>query len=172
MGHGLSVYLAGPITGCKYGEATDWREYAKNELAKGTWVDGKPINSLQMTQGYYTHSGIIAYSPMRAKGYLDKMENMPDADSRFPLTTPQAIIQRDYYDVRSSDAMLVNFLGAQRVSIGTVMEIGFAHSHRISTVVVMDKGNLHDHEFIKASVGWLTEDLDTGIQLVKNILLP
>ena len=49
------VYLAGPIRGCSYDNATDWREYAIKELAK---------------------DGIIGVSPMRAKEFLRGIERL------------------------------------------------------------------------------------------------
>lgn len=96
----LLVYLAGPITGLTWGESTDWREYVKNYIS--------------------------TLSPLRGKQRLREIAgNIPIMDSYedHPLTTAKGINTRDYNDVKRADAIFVNFLGAKKVSIGTVMEI-------------------------------------------------
>ncbi len=49
------VYLSGPITGCSYGGATDWRGYVKSQLKK---------------------YNIPSLSPLRAKDYLSKEQSI------------------------------------------------------------------------------------------------
>ena len=53
-----SVYLAGPIGNCTYGEATDWRKDAQSRLAT---ID------------------VTGYSPMRGKEYLDTQSRISGA---------------------------------------------------------------------------------------------
>lgn len=96
-----TVYLAGPITGCTYGECVDWRRY---------FADGMP-------------DCIECLSPMRGKGYLkDELaiqESYPDTT----MSTDKAITARDYFDCNRADVIVANMLGATRASIGTAMEI-------------------------------------------------
>lgn len=157
----FKVYLAGAITGLKYGEAVDWREYATAQLAKNE----------PSTKALVLDSGIQAYSPMRNNGFAEPMEGMPNTPE--PLSSVQAILNRDHWDCKTADLILVNLLEAERVSIGTVMEIAWGYAYRIPTVLIMEKeGNLHDHGMIIQSAGWRVETLDEGIQTVKSILLP
>lgn len=152
MASGRKVYLAGPITGLEYGGAVDWRENAKKKLMG-------PVD---------------AYSPMRAKDYLDGVG--PLESQYFDLSvmsSPRGIMTRDRWDATTCDVMLVNLLGAKRVSIGTVMEIAWADLSRIPTVVVIEEsGNVHEHAMITEAIGFRVPTLDEGINIVKAILLP
>lgn len=169
----FKVYLAGAISGLKYGEADDWRKYATNELAKGPFreaVLGRHSEEI-LYPAYYEHSGIHAYSPMRNNGFLVPMEGMPDTTAS--LSKIEAILTRDHWDCKTADLILVNLLEArEKVSIGTVMEIAWAHAYRIPVVLVMDKNNVHNHGLLIQTVGWVKETLDEGIQTAKAILLP
>lgn len=150
----MKVYLAGPITGLTFGEAEDWRSFAKRQLAD---------------------ANITGYSPLRAKDYLLErgvLSGHPDAYNDQVLSSAKGILNRDRWDVMTCDAMLVNFLGATATSIGTVMEIAYADAYRKPVVVVMEEENLHHHAMLDSSVGWIVTDLDFGIELVKAILLP
>lgn len=148
------VYLAGAITGLTFGDAEDWRSYAKANLDE---------------------NGITGYSPLRAKDYLLSagiLSGHPDAYKDQVLSSAKGILNRDRWDVMTCDAMLVNLLGAERVSVGTVMEIAYADAFRKPTVVVMEEDNIHHHAMLDTAVGWIVDDLDFGIELVKAILLP
>lgn len=153
MASGKKVYLAGPITGLEYGESVDWRESAKDKLTEG---------------------GIRAYSPMRAKDYLDGVGPL---ESQYfdisVMSSPRGIMTRDRWDATTCDVILVNLLGAKRVSIGTVMEIAWADLSRIPSVVAMEEsGNVHEHAMITEAIGFRVPTLDEGINIVKAILLP
>jgi len=150
------VYLAGPITGCSYEGCTDWRNKAREELAD---------------------YDIEAYSPMRAKGYLrdgDRpIADAYDSDPLRPLSTSQGLLARDRMDVMACDLLLVNFLGAHRVSIGTCVEVGWADLLRKPVVLVMEpEGNVHDHSFLTGTAGFRAPRLEDAIELVKCVLLP
>lgn len=146
------VYLAGPITGCSYNGCTDWREYAKNELAL---------------------VGIDGFSPLRAKEYLASMEAMPHTSTLNVMSSAKAINVRDHYDCMSSDVILVNFLDAPVVSIGTVMEVAWGFAYRKPTVICMEEtGNIHNHPMIRESGGFFVNTLEEGIHVVKAILMP
>jgi nucleoside 2-deoxyribosyltransferase len=147
-----TVYLAGGITGLTFDEAVGWREEAEKKLAK---------------------YGVEVISPLRGKKYLKEIagENtLKDHYENKAMSTSKAITCRDRNDVMRSGALLVNFLKCPRVSIGTVMEIAWADIFRVPTVVVMERDNLHRHSMILESVGFVTEDLDEGIDLIGRIL--
>jgi len=149
-----SIYLAGPITGLKYGECVSWREYVKEKL---------------------TPKGIQCFSPMRGKDYLNLGEESIQAFYELadqPLSLPRGITTRDRFDVMNCDAIIVNFLGADKVSIGTVMEIAWADMLRKPVVLVMEKNNIHRHPMLQEAVGFVVEDLDSAIAMMEIILNP
>lgn len=147
----MKVYLAGPITGQHYSEATVWRYNAESLL---------------------TGVGIKAYSPMRGKAYLSNEDKLEDTYSNFTMSSITGINVRDYNDVKTADALLVNFIGCgKRISIGTVMEIAWARAHQIPVVIVMEKDNVHQHGMLTFG-NIVVEDLETGVECIKQILLP
>lgn len=147
-----SVYLAGPIRGRSYDEAMAWRRYVRERLPET----------------------IRVLSPLRAKPYLAAMGKLADArpDTRFPLSTPKGIVCRDFFDVRRCDCLLVNFLGAASVSIGTILEIGAAHILQKPIIIVMDETNGHNYSLLREIPGFVVPTLDEGIEIVKAVLLP
>jgi len=151
-----SVYLAGPITGRTYDGGNDWRELAKKEL--GT-------------------VGIQAWSPLRAKEYLRKYGVLDDAAEAdyFDelLSSPRGIMTRDRWDCTRVDVVLVNLLGATRISIGTTMEIAWADGVRTPIVCMIEKeGNPHDHAMIQQALGFRVETFEEGIEVCKALLTP
>lgn len=142
------VYLAGPISGTNYEECSTWRE---------------------LVSEFLTNMDLLPYSPTRGKVYLSKEDKINDPRSDLIISS---INIRDYNDVITSGAILVNLLGSKRVSIGTVMEIAWARMKQIPIVLVMEKeGNIHDH-------GMLTYDcirvekLEDGMSCIVELLLP
>ena len=151
------VYLAGPIRGLNWKETNSWREV----VAK------------------YLPSHIVALSPLRGKEeYLSKpgvgdLDRIKDAYTEYPLSTPLAILGRDRWDATRCDVLFVNLLDADKVSIGTVMEIAWADSKRIPILLVMeDKNNIHEHAMLTNSITWRVNTLDAGVDLLKKILTP
>lgn len=152
-----SVYLAGPIAGLGYGDATDWRNVATQHL--------NPIK---------------AWSPMRAKEYLADVTGdvgfsatCKEYGHLSPMSGPRGIMTRDFFDATRCDVMMVNLLGAKKVSIGTVMEIAWAYQKRTPVVVVMepDGSNVHEHCMIAEAIGFRCASLDEALHVVRSILL-
>jgi nucleoside 2-deoxyribosyltransferase len=148
------VYLAGPITGLDYAGATDWRFEAKSVLEA---------------------VGIKALSPMRGKEYLAHVKEFPaDGDaykSLGILSSNRGIITRDRFDATRCDVLLVNVLGAKKVSIGTVMEIAWADAHRIPIVCCIEsEGNPHEHGMVTEVIGYRVETLDAALHVIKAML--
>lgn len=143
------VYLAGPITGCSYDGCTNWRDFAKAELAK---------------------HGIDGLSPMRQKNYLMREKIIADSYDDKVMSCAKGILARDRWDATRCDVLLANFLGAQKVSIGTIMEIAWADLSRIPIVLVMDKNNIHTHAMVREAVGFEVETLESGIEVVCKLL--
>jgi len=149
------VYLAGPIAGLNYAGATEWRDIAKREL-----------NAV----------GIEAYSPMRAKQYLKGVASFSVDGDEYKtlsvLSSNRGITTRDRFDCTRVDVVLAYLLGAERVSIGTLMEIAWADAARIPIVAVMeDKGNVHDHGMVSECIGFRCTTLEEALNVTKAILL-
>ena len=153
------VYLAGPITGLTYDDGQDWRSYARAVLA---------------TQG------IEAFSPLRGKDYLKEYGEL-DAGGvgsaytgLHALSDPAGIVTRDRLDCTKRDLVLVNLLGADRVSVGTCIEFGWADAARVPIVVAMERdgSNPHDHAMVYGLAGYVLPSLDDAIQVATVILKP
>lgn len=144
------VYLAGPITGLSYEEARNgWRaEFPK--LLPDT---------------------IHCYSPMRGKDFLKDMDNLGCDEEMYreihPMVTQKGITTRDRYDVQNADAVVMNLIGADRVSIGSMIEIGWADSVRVPIILIMDKDNVHDHMMVLECAGYVVETIEEAAHLVK-----
>lgn len=147
------IYLAGPITGISYDGCTEWREYVKENI----------------------DDSIITLSPMRGKQFIKERSvgntvGMSYEDS--PLASTKGINTRDYNDVRRADAILVNFIGSERVSIGTVMEIAWARAFSIPVIACMEEDNIHSHSMLNYACGYIVDSLDKGITILEAVLLP
>lgn len=146
------VYLSGPITGLSYEGAVDWREAVRRELP----------------------SHIVGISPMRAKDFLkDRTDLKAECYPEYALSAPKGVVTRDRFDTMRCNVMLLNLLGASRVSIGSMIEIGWADAARVPIVLVMEKeGNPHMHAMVQEMCGYWVYTLEEGVQLVKAILTP
>ena len=147
------VYLVGPIDGLNYERCAAWREYAIEELAK---------------------DGIIGLSPMRAKEFLKHHPKMVDGVSDHILASDSGLTSRDIWDVRRSDAILFNLLGAEKISIGTMIEYGWASAFDKPMIAVIEKKekekkNVHEHPMIRRLTNYRVETLDDGLSVVKAL---
>ena len=146
------VYLAGPITGASYKTATSWRDDVALRLSD---------------------NGIDAYSPLRGKTYLKHEKNISDSYENTLTSSQRGIFARDSYDCMNCDAIFVNLLGTEKVSIGTVMEIAWGWAFRKPIILVMEKtNNLQDHSMIREACPFITDDLESAILLTTSLLLP
>lgn len=149
------VYLAGPITGLNFTGATSWRSAVAGQLAD---------------------VGIKAYSPMRAKEYLSKLDSISGHGKEYAhmgvLSTPRAVMTRDRFDATRCDVIFVNLLGAKTPSIGTIMEIAWADAKRIPIVCAIEpEGNPHEHMMVTEAIGFRCATLDEAVHITKSILL-
>jgi hypothetical protein len=143
-----ALFLAGPLTGISYGDALDWRKYVESKLP----------------------ADVIAFSAIRGKRHVANERVLKDSYPEHLLSTPQGTITRDRYDASRCDALFVNFLNADRVSIGTIMEMAWADAWRIPIILVMEKGNVHDHAFVRQVSAFIAGDLDEAIQTAVDVI--
>ena len=149
------VYLAGPITGLGFDDAHDWRQQVVEDLAE---------------------VGIEAFSPMRHKEALKGLPTISGTTEEYehlgPFARQKGILTRDRYDCTHADMIIMNLLGAQRVSIGTCVELGWADAFRVPVVMVIEPaGNVHEHCFTRELCGFRVERLEEAVAVVKAVLI-
>jgi hypothetical protein len=161
------VYLAGPIVGLDYEEATSWRDYAREKLLP-----------------------LIGVSPMRAKPYLKHVKSFShDADENdqggtawHAMSTSKGVLRRDHHDAITSQAVLLNLLPAVGPIIGSTMEVAWAFDRHIPIICVCPvnffKGTnpvAHqcvEHGMLQEAIDFRVDTLDEGIEAVRTLLLP
>jgi nucleoside 2-deoxyribosyltransferase len=144
------VYLAGPITSCSYGGATDWRN---DFIAK--------VKSIT--------NNVKCLSPMRGKHYLQDCKDISATNVEGILSGGPAILTRDHSDVINSDIIIVNLLGATKVSIGTMFEVAWAYHEHIPVVLIIEDGvnNVHSHSMMFAMCGYKVNNLNDAVTIVR-----
>jgi nucleoside 2-deoxyribosyltransferase len=166
------IYLAGPITGLTWAEATEWRVEAA-ERFKDAW-DGK--------------NRYITLSPLRGKEYLKDETDIKHSYDDHQLSSAKMINARDMFDVRRSHLLIVNLKNAKKVSIGTILEIGAAFILNKPIIVIMEPSvpwvghaasgsisggmthNIHMHSMLSEQAAAIVDDLDTAIYFALQIL--
>lgn len=152
------VYLSGPIAGLSYEDARNgWRK--EFDIIVGP--------------------GISSLSPMRGKDALKEIPVLGAPSEGYEygkldvLTSNKGILARDFNDVRTCDAMVVNVLGVERVSIGTCVEVGWANAMQKPIVIVIEKeGNVHDHIFLTQTAGYRVESVAEAARVMRLLLTP
>lgn len=160
----MKVYLAGPITGLSYEGCTDWRQQAMDHLKD---------------------FGIQGLSPLRSKDYLLNETSISDnyndgvrdneklSALASVMSSQRGIYARDRFDCFRADAVLVNMIGAKKVSIGTVMEIAWAAGNNTPVVLIMEKeGNVHEHSMLREACPFRVETLEDALFVVTALLAP
>jgi nucleoside 2-deoxyribosyltransferase len=167
------IYLAGPITGVSWGGSEDWRDELKRLVAWDTQNGGRR-----------KYAGFQLYSPLRGKDYLRGESSIKDTYEQFPLSTAKAVMLRDSYDVRTADAVIVNLMGATRVSIGTVMEVAWAYERNIPIIAIMEppvsqevgstasQGNIHEHAMLNEAIWWRVQTLEAALDVLSLLFNP
>ena len=138
-------YLAGPITGLSYEGCTEWRDSVIKQL-----------------ENY----GVKGLSPLRGKHYLTNENYLKDSYNEYVMSTSKGINRRDMNDVRECDILLINVLGANKVSIGTMLEAGAAYILNKPIILVMEKeNNPHHHGMLDDMAGWIVDSLELAVEI-------
>ena len=157
MKQNFLVYLCGPITGCDINGHTAWRKYVAEQLKERS--DGR----------------IECLSPMRHPeiNIYRKTYRIDESDP-IVLNCQRQIHYRDRLDVKRSDLVFANFLGAtENVSIGSIGELFWADAWDIPSIfTIEDHGNCHDHVMTRESNPLRFNDIDAAIDATIEILLP
>jgi nucleoside 2-deoxyribosyltransferase len=143
------IYLAGPISGLTYDGAQDWRTKFSADIDER----------------------IECFSPLRGKEFL-RSKGVLEGSYPHMLATDAAITGRDRNDCTRADLVLFYLLGAERVSIGTMIELGWADANRIPAVLVMEKeGNPHEHPMVRGTTSFRVDNLQDALRVSELILL-
>lgn len=147
----MKIYLAGPINGLTYDGAQGWRDYFSTRLDRR----------------------IKCYSPLRGKDFLRQYGTLEDSYTVSPLSTDQGITTRDRNDCMGADLVVFNLLGATRITIGTMIELGWADAMRRPAILVMEpQGNPHDHPMVRQTTHFRVDNLKDAITIAEAVLLP
>lgn len=125
------VYLAGPIGGLTWEEATGWRDSITNLMPDFECRSPlRDLDGLSIKDSCFVTDGKLSNSR---------------GDSTFSF---DKLFHRDFQDTITADALLVNFIGAKRQSVGTVSEIAWAYLRNTPVFVAIDDGNLNNNVFL------------------------
>jgi len=152
-----TIYLAGPMTGLTFEKANEWRTTAER--------------TIKYTLGG-CDSGFRAINPFRGKeDLLSGAGELKPFGYTNPIATDQGITSRDRNDTMRADCVLMNFLGAKKISAGTMVELGWADAARIPVIVIMEeKGNPHDHCMVRAIATYRVTTVEDAIHLAKHLI--
>jgi hypothetical protein len=132
---------------------------------------------------YLNTYSIKCLNPLRGKEVLNKVVN---GDTTFqaayntsenqymgvalqPFITLDGIFSRDKFDIMRSDLLLVNFLGTEKVSIGSICEIAWGHLLGKYILIVMEPDNIHYHGFITKCASIVMDNLTAAVELIPVI---
>jgi len=93
---------------------------------------------------------------MRGKSYLKEETSIPST-----FKDGDAMVERDLFDIRRSEAIVVNLLGMDDVSIGTMCELGYAYALNKYIVVVSELNS--EHIFIDKMASVRVKSLDHAL---------
>jgi nucleoside 2-deoxyribosyltransferase len=143
------------MAGHHYQDITGWRETVRDALEA---------------------EGIRCYSPLRGKqDVLDTGAPIPatGAEGTHSFASPDFILGRDFNDCTNADLVIANFLGCNKPSLGTAMEIAWCYQNHIPVVLIGEADNINcKHPMILSACKFRTESLDEGIEMAISILCP
>lgn len=155
------VYLAGPISGKDYREATDWREWVRSHLAPGL----VGVSPMRMKEWYKDHDpkSDTAYEWLRG---IDEAAYLLSGETH-------AIGHRDFMDVKRADMVMANLLGEEgSPSRGTDLEIGWAIAFRTPVVIVTQDEAIIKHPLFRTHVAFIVPTLQMGVVAVNATMGP
>lgn len=147
------VYLSGPIQGLTYKDARyGWRKEFTDML----------------------DPEIVVLSPMRHEGHLAELNDQPIEIGRLPknmFSRPKMIVAKDYLDIDESTIVVINLLGATKISQGTIAEVGYATAKGKTIIVIREpEGNIHNTPFISEAASAVVGSCWEAAQLVNSLL--
>jgi hypothetical protein len=145
------VYLSGPISGCSSAQATEWRRYVAQRLSPRLTVFDPTQDAADFSVPSELHLNVGA-----------RLQN---------LAHGKEVLERNRMYILGCDVVLANFLGAKKISIGSIGEIFWADAFRKPVIVVREaQQNLHDHGLVNAIATCTFEELDPAIDKINKML--
>ncbi len=144
----LKIYYARPISGC----------------SPQTVLDGYK-NAARLFDGATVLTAHTCNVPLRFV-----RDKFPSGARFHPGTSDHAIVKRDYWMVNQADLVYVDLMGAERVSIGCMMELAWAHQLGKHTVVALEKDNIHDHVFVLETADMRFTSEGQAIKYVQDMI--
>jgi len=143
------VYLAGTIGGLSYTEATGWRAYASRRLAD---------------------SGIVAIDPLRSEPNQWGEHPIDPWSGTHLQSSARAITARSRMDAKRCDAMLAFLDGSQRMSAGTLIEMGWAdENHRPIVAVIPRDDDPHNHPIVRETADFVVASVEQAIDVIEHL---
>ncbi len=143
-----SCYLAGPVVGCLELEAKDWRVWAEWALS---------------------HYGIRGISPIRSVEVDGQRYGLSERCPKHGI--PKSIFAKNVFDVKRCDIVLAYLpLKEFNPRVGTISEIAWKYAWGGTSVLVSDDPAFTDHPDMQGQCGWITDSLETGVEIVGEIL--
>ncbi len=147
----MKIYLAHPITGMSASEIFGYYSKLVEDL----------------------HFAYEVLHPMIGKDALrNEKKFAAEGYVHLPVSTDNAIKERDKWMVNQADVVLVDFTGASAASIGCCMELAWADQLGKHTVVVLDKDGIHNHAFVKACADILMPTRDEAVDYLLDLCDP
>lgn len=154
------VYLAGPIGGLTWDEATKWRDHVASLLNSDRIECRSPLRDFDDGRSLRSSHHVVDGGRLTNEG----------KDTALPFVE---LFWRDFADAAEASFILFNFLGAKKQSIGTVCELAWAFAWETPLVVVIDKDNINHNPFLEpmmTNMGAIktVETLQEGINAVRR----
>lgn len=150
----LTVYLAGPIMGLTYKEASDWRIQLSNIFN---------VLGIQVINPLDKHEvpSEVLLNDEKLKPFYDEI-----------IAHPDAILERDLLYIRKSDVLIANFTQKED-SVGTLVEIGYALALNKHMIIITKKGSeLETHPFtgVRCTIVHSIEDAEILVTRIAKSL--
>ncbi len=146
----LTVYLAGPVSFLSGKEALSWRQYVERLNDANEW-GFKLLNPLRGKEDILGDSSLLPH------GYDG-------------LAADQVIYRMCHWDVHRCDVVLCNLVGAEKVSIGSCMELAWAHQAGKYVITCIEDDNPHAHSFVYQASSVILPTLVAGLDyLVEHV---
>jgi nucleoside 2-deoxyribosyltransferase len=138
-----TVYLAGPITGLTLRRARGWRKRACQLLRAGG------LDAFDPTDGLRDDGSVVEAAP-RA--------DVSDAD----------LVARCRAALAGSVAMIA-LLAGDRLSLGTVVELGWADAFGVPVIGIVARGSAYDHPFARQIVAYPCHTLPQAVLIARRL---
>lgn len=128
------------------------------------------FNYYDQTSRHLKENGIKVFSPMVAKDFLRNEIEFKPLGYQQPCTTNHALYNRDRWMVEMSDIVYANFMLADKVSIGMVMEIAWASLLRKHVVITMPENSIHSHAFVHEAANVVFNNHEDAMDYILNLI--